>query len=125
MTAARIALFGLIALALFGATSLSIIHVQSGETCPLIATVPACLIVLLGYVLILMSVGARKLRLLFWFGAGPVLVLALLGVGLETLRGGGVCPAGPLGIPQCFISLGIILVIIVLRWRSSPNPRSR
>jgi len=86
---------------------LSISHFQHGEVCPLIAYMPACIIVFFGYSSIfLSSIIYRKTwsKKLFYIGWTPVFLLALFGVIVELTKGH-ICPPGPMDIPQCFFSL--------------------
>lgn len=109
----------LVLLTLFGMGAgglLSLDHIQTGEFCPKIGSVPACYLVLAGY--IFMFAGAvtsstKSASKIFFFGAIPVLLLALLGV-LGEIFIGQTCPAGGFGIPQCFYSLALVILCIGL-----------
>jgi hypothetical protein len=115
----RFARYALISLSLLGTLaggSLSIEHLQMGEVCPILGPVPACFVVFVGYVLILVNaVFASKLNLktLFFLGWNPIFLLAAMGVSLEVF-GQDICPPGAMGIPQCFYSLAMALLCLGL-----------
>jgi len=115
----RIARVALLLLALFGAIAginLSISHLNTGETCPVLGPLPACYLVAIGYSLVALSaVSARAKwsRNLFFLGWTPVAVLAGFGVILE-LAGRDTCPTGAGNIPQCFYSFLMAMICLVL-----------
>ncbi len=109
-------LFSLVAgFAVFNGALLSIAHLQTGATCPMIGPLPACYLVLTGYTLVLVSVWLKRTwrARLFWLGWSPVALLAGLGTGLQLTRGE-TCPRTAGGIPQCFISLAMVVALLVL-----------
>lgn len=102
----------LVLLAVFGAFAglrLSLSHLQTGEVCPMLGPLPACIVVFFGYLFVsIAALNYAKLwsKKLFYIGWTPVFLLAFFGVILE-LTYGQTCPPGPAGVPQCFISLGM------------------
>jgi len=118
MIKARVYQFLLILLSAFGVffgAALSLSHLRTGDVCPLIGPVPACLIVFSGYSLILISaifVNGKTISL-FYLGWSPVLTLALVGVTLELTQGQ-ICPAGVGNVPQCFYSLAMAVLCFAL-----------
>jgi len=94
---------------------LSVQHLQTGETCPQLGSVPACYLVFAGYVLVLTSawLPIRRAAWAFWMGWTPIASLASAGTVFELVEGN-VCPRTDSGIPQCFISLGIAIALLVL-----------
>lgn len=109
----------LIVIAGFGSLAglkLSIEHLQHGEVCPMLGPIPACIIVFLGYLCVVLAalfVKKTSVRRLFYIGWTPVFLLALMGVILELTKGH-VCPPGAYGIPQCFFSLAMVLICLGL-----------
>jgi hypothetical protein len=83
--------------------------------CPALGPIPACYLVLLGYALIVNStlVGKRIKFLTFATGAIPLFVLALTGSGIE-LSGQAACPRSSGGTPTCFLSLGLVGLIVIV-----------
>ena len=95
---------------------LSAEHLQHGEVCPTLGPLPACIVVFLGYLcVVLAAVFLKKtfVKRLFYIGWTPVFLLALMGVILELTKGH-VCPPGAYGIPQCFFSLAMVLICLGL-----------
>jgi len=117
MTVSRhiFARLGLMVLTIFGTLAgakLTLEHLKHGEVCPTLGPIPACIIVFLGYFLMLGAAAFIKKRLskpAFLLGWAPVFILAFLGVTLELIKGE-TCPSGAFGIPQCFFSLGMVLL---------------
>jgi len=95
---------------------LSLIHLRQGETCPMLGPLPACILVFLGYLTILIATilirkpGSKRL---FYIGWIPVLTLAALGVALELINED-VCPSGFANLPQCFYSLAMAILSFTL-----------
>lgn len=119
----------LLLIAAFGTIAglrLSLSHLQVGEICPVLGSVPACIIVFIGYLLVLIAAIFYKTKwspILFYIGWSPVFLLALFGVIFELTQGN-ICPPGPIGIPQCFISLALAsiawLLFFVIRRSAEP-----
>lgn len=115
----KVSRLALIALAGFGTLAglkLSIEHIQHGEVCPMFGPIPACFIVFLGYLcVVLAAIFVRKkfVKRLLFIGWTPVFLLALMGVILELTKGD-VCPSGIYDIPQCFFSLAMALICLGL-----------
>jgi len=122
----QLARFALLAIALFGAyvgISLSLSHMNTGETCPTLGPLPACYLVAIGYSLVALStISAVKpwTRNIFFLGWTPVALLAGMGVALE-LAGRETCPQGAGGIPQCFYSflMAMICLLLFMAFRKS------
>jgi hypothetical protein len=97
----------------FAGLRLSVDHMKHGEVCPVLGPVPACIIVFLGYFLVVVATFEYRKSWagkLFYFGWTPVFLLALSGVVLELTKGH-ICPPGAAGIPQCFFSLGMSILV--------------
>lgn len=115
------------ALLVFGFVSVAKVSLDNvnGLACPSLLSVPVCYVVTVAYALMLGSLiinhnGCK--HHFFCIGWGIAFVIALFASIAEMIGGGGVCPStsGGLragtggGIPLCFISLGILVVILVL-----------
>ena len=114
--AARLALIALSGLGTLAGARLTFEHLPHGGVCPMLGPVPACIVVFLGYLLILLSaifLSKRASKALFFVGWTPVFLLALMGVILELTKGQ-TCPPGAFGIPQCFFSLAMVLICLGL-----------
>ena len=83
--------------------------------CPALGPVPACYLVFVGYALIVVSAFASKKYRFLTFAVGwvPLFVLALTGSGLE-LFGQAACPRSSGGTPTCYLSLGLLSLLIVI-----------
>jgi len=110
---ARFIVVGLAAIGLLGVAPIVCRHAMGVETCPMLGPVPACYVVLLGYMLTGASVfvGVRFRTTVFVAGWIPVFSLALMASGLEVL-GNEVCPRGTSNIPTCFYSLALTISLI-------------
>ena len=89
--------------------------------------IPACYIVLAGYAIILLSTvfrGKLKSGRIFYLGWVPVFGLAALGVTSE-LMGNHICPPSAGGVPQCFYSLAMITICLVLIIATSGSERNQ
>jgi len=113
---ARVALIILAGFGTLAGLKLSVSHIEHGEVCPMLGPIPACIIVFLGYLcVVLAALFIRKsfVTRLFYIGWTPVFLLALMGVFLELTKGH-VCPPGAYGIPQCFFSFAMALICLGL-----------
>lgn len=115
------------ALVIFGFVSVGKVSIDNmtGLACPSLLWVPVCYIVTAAYALMLGSLivnhnGCK--HHFFCAGWGVAFVIALFASLTELLAGGGICPStsgglragNSLGIPLCYISLAILIVILVL-----------
>lgn len=118
----RLALMILAGFGTLAGLKLSIEHMQHGEICPVLGPIPACIIVFIGYLcVVLAAVFLEKtfVKRLFYIGWTPVFLLALMGVMVEVgvmlgLFKDHICPIGAYGIPQCFFSLAMVLICLGL-----------
>lgn len=83
------------------------------DACPKVGPLPACYAVAVCYAAMGIAVVAapRRLAWLFLLGWVPVFALAATGTGLEVL-GQPTCPVSPAGIPLCYVSLAVALVLL-------------
>ena len=82
--------------------------------CPSIGAIPACYVVLLGYASIAVSSLASSHRTkLFFVGWTPLFLLAASGTTLE-LFGHTACPRSDAGVPICYFSFAMLLVLLGL-----------
>jgi len=125
VTLARMGLLLLSGFGFLAGTQLSVNHLQHGEVCPIIGPIPACVIVFFGYLMIFLAaiiVHKSWSKTLFYFGWTPVFLLALFGVIIELTKGH-ICPPGPAGIPQCFLSLAMTAICWLLFRKTTQRPR--
>ena len=112
----RLTLIGLVAWGLLSGGRLSYSHFQYGEACPILGIVPACYIAFAGYLMMALALGAAaakpevNLSRMFWLGLLAAGGLALVGSGLEAIKGD-VCPRAFGWLPMCYVSLAFSLLI--------------
>ncbi len=94
----------------YAALEITLSHVGGVEPCPTIVGVPACIVVLIGYLAMLLAI-IRPHRLTFFAGWLPVFLLAASGVAGEILSDGPICPQTETGIPKCYFSFGLSLLL--------------
>jgi hypothetical protein len=113
----RTAILLLASIGVLGVGRISVIHWTGEASCPMISSLPACYIILIAYILIVLSMYPRlqKALIVFLIGWVPVTSLALSGV-VGELTGTLQCPHLENGIPQCFISAAFGLIIGSLAW---------
>ena len=120
----KVIILGISALGFWGAASLSIKEWGTAGSCPNIG-IPACYLVAIAYLLILVSCidPSKKLyRRLFYGGLAVVMGLAIPG-SIMQITGMGNCPQTGTGFPMCYISLmmsaSIAIAFFVKERRSS------
>ena len=113
----RIVIIALGTLGLWGVSGIAVAHWVGETPCPTIGLIPACYIILIGYGLILLSTfpHAKKSLVLFLIGWVPVVTLALVGV-IGEITSMLHCPHAEIGIPKCYFSAALGLVIGLLYW---------
>jgi len=119
-----IVLWVLVAVGFVGGLNLSYINFQ-GTPCPYLGPVPVCYVVTVAYGLMIMAIIVRHTgckHYLFAAGWGSAFVIAFFASAAELMLGGGVCPTSGGSVrggsggstPLCYVSLGLLLVILVL-----------
>lgn len=117
-------LWALVILGFLGAAKVSLANLND-VACPNLFSMPVCYVVALAYGLMLGSLiinhnGCK--HHFFCLGWGMAFVIALFASIAEMLGGGGICPSSSgglrageaAGIPLCYISLFMLIIILVL-----------
>jgi ABC-type uncharacterized transport system permease subunit len=129
MNTNRIIFISLLLLVLYGFFGALIISYQNFQSnaCPHLFSIPVCYVVLAAYSSMLISLlvphkGCK--HHFFSIGWGVAFIIALLASIAEFFSAGAVCPTAQAGmrggsnlnvvIPTCYISLGLLVVILVL-----------
>jgi len=103
--------------AILEAFKLSLANFHGKNECPKLLGIPACYLVLLSFVLMLLAQLASSFfsgaTYYFAFLAFPLL-LALIGT-LTELSGKVICPRTAGGTPMCYLSLAICLLLLCLK----------
>jgi hypothetical protein len=106
-------LFVTICFGLLGAARLSYVTITGGVPCPSIMGIPACYVVFLAYASMLFAFLQKKRpwsRPVFVSGLAVATGFALPASLLEVFREG-TCPSSASGIPLCYLSLALCLLI--------------
>ncbi len=105
----------LLILALYGAASLSLGEFKSQHTCPQLLGIPACYMV---FGLFLIGLFAHLIDFGTWSFYSPIGILAILAlVGTVGEFSGKIsCPRTSDGIPMCYISLVICVLLLLSKY---------
>ena len=114
-------------LVVFGFVSVGKVSIDNmnGLACPSLFSIPVCYIVTAAYGLMLASLAINHngcKHHFFCIGWGVAFVIALFASLAELFGGGGICPStsgglragGSSGIPLCYMSLALLIVILIL-----------
>lgn len=109
----RGAIFAIAASVIYSLWPVILMQWSNGNGCPKLGPVPACYLVGVAYAAIGSAALFAPYRLTWVFLAGwtPVFVLAATGSILE-LSGRTTCPASATGVPLCYYSLALAVVLI-------------
>jgi len=118
------ALWCLLAFGFVGGLNLSYQNYQ-GTLCPHLGLVPVCYVVTLAYGLMILAIIVRhdgSKHYFFAAGWGTAFVIAFFASVAEFLGGGGVCPTSGGSVrggsggstPLCYLSLGLLIIILAL-----------
>ncbi|CAM4102213.1 hypothetical protein [Zobellia nedashkovskayae] len=99
---------------LFGAGSLVISEFTTGDGCPKFGAVPACLIILICFILPFISHLLKKWNLIYFLFTGIAALIALVASIMQFI-GNAECPKTDSGIPMCYISLLIFTSLIIFK----------
>jgi len=114
----RLAIIVLSGLGFLGVGGISLSHWTGEAGCPMLGPIPACYVIFVGYGLILLSTFVRSNISvpMFFIGWLPVMVLAFIGV-IGDITSTVTCPMSEIGIPKCYFSAALSLLIGLLYWR--------
>jgi len=109
-------LIGLLIVGLYGAASVSYTTITGVAPCPAVGFVPACFVVFVGYLLMLVVtivMAQRRSHWLFLVGWVSVFLLAFIG-SLFEMANGATCPKSNTGLALCYVSLNFAVVVVAL-----------
>jgi len=116
----RLCIWVLLGIGLYGALTVSYATITQVTPCPAIAGIRACYVVLAGYLAMCFAVLSLQVfkppsyvLTIFMIGWVPVFLLAASGSSLEWFKGN-ICPATDSGLPLCYVSLALAIVIMAL-----------
>ena len=101
-------------IAILGARSLIITEFTTGNGCPKFGAVPACLIILICFILPFISHLLKKWNLIYFLFTGIATLIALVASVMQFI-GNAECPKSDSGIPMCYLSLLIFTSLITLK----------
>lgn len=99
---------------IIGAGGLVLDEIQTGNGCPKIGIVPACIIVLICFLVPFAAHLKNKWNKLYFLFTGLAFVIAVIASVMQIL-GNGECPKTDEGIPMCFLSLLVFSLLIILK----------
>ena len=105
-------LFGL---GIYGASGLVYTEFTEGNGCPSIASIPACLIILICLVFPLISHFINKFNTIYFVLTGIAFSIALF-ASIRQFFDLGDCPKTSSGVPMCYFSLLIFTSLILLKY---------
>lgn len=104
----------LFVIGIFGAGSLILTEIRTGDGCPKLGVVPACAIILVCFILPFISHILKKWNLIYFLFTGLAALIALVATVMQFM-GNAECPKTDSGIPMCYLSLLIFTTLIILK----------
>jgi hypothetical protein len=102
----------LLVIGIFGAGSLVVKEITTGDGCPKFGVVPACAIILVCFILPFISHILKKWNLIYFLFTGLAALIALIASVMQFM-GNAECPKTDSGIPMCYLSLLIFTTLII------------
>jgi hypothetical protein len=99
---------------IIGAGGLVLDEIETGNGCPKLGVIPACVIILICFIIPFIAHLRKKLYQMYFFFTGLAFSIALI-ASIMQLIGNGKCPKLDNGIPMCYLSLMIFFKLIVLK----------
>ena len=104
----------LLVIGLYGAGGLVMTEIQTGNGCPKIMGIPACVIVMICFLIPLIVHLLKKYHILYFIFTGLAFAIAVV-ASIMQFNAIGECPKLDNGIPMCYLSLLIFSILIVLK----------
>ena len=104
----------LFVIGIFGAGGLVLTEIRTGDGCPKLGVVPACVIILVCFILPFISHILKKWNLIYFLFTGLAAIIAIIASVLQFM-GNAECPKTDTGIPMCYLSLLIFTILIILK----------
>ena len=104
----------LLIIGIFGAGGLVLAEIKTGDGCPKFGVVPACLIILICFIVPLIVHLLNKFDSLYFIFTGIAALIALI-ASIMQLTDNAECPKTDGGIPMCYLSLLIFSTLIILK----------
>lgn len=110
----HVLLITLFVIGIYGALNLVLEEIKTGNGCPKIGFIPACLIILFCFLISFISHVLKKWNLVYFIGTGIAFAIALYATTMQII-GKVECPKLDNGLPMCYISLFLFLSLILLK----------
>lgn len=104
----------LLLIGIWGAGNLVLDEIKTGNGCPKIWIIPACVIILVCFLIPFVSHILKKWINLYFVFTGLALTIAII-ASIMQVRGQGECPKLNNGTPMCYLSFLIFSVLIILK----------
>lgn len=104
----------LLLLGIWGAGRLVIDDIQTGNGCPKIWVIPACLIILICFLIPLIVHLLRRYTFLYFIFTGLAAAIAIV-ASIMQYTGSGSCPKLDGGTPMCYLSFILFTTLIILK----------
>ncbi len=119
----RLCICTLALVGLIGVLPVGFAQLTERAVCPHLGPVPACYVVTLAYLSVLISAINRRnwKPSLFFCGWIPLFLLAATGTGFELFNGS-TCPRTGSGLPKCYLSLALafgMFIVMLSGWLSA------
>ena len=102
----------LLLIGVWGSGSLVLDEIQTGNGCPKIGIIPACIIVLICFLVPLIVHLLKRHIFLYYICTGLALSIAII-ASIIQFTGNGSCPKLNESIPMCYLS-GIIFTLLII-----------
>jgi len=99
---------------ILGAGGLVLAEIQTGDGCPKFGPVPACLIILICFILPFISHITQKWNSIYFIFTSIAAIIALVASIMQSI-GKAECPKTGTGVPMCYLSLLIFSTLIILK----------
>ncbi len=99
---------------IIGAGELVLDEIQTGNGCPKIWVIPACVIILVCFLVPFVAHLKNKWNKLYFLFTGLAFVIAII-ASVMQFSGNGECPKTDGGIPMCYLSLLVFSLLIGLK----------
>jgi len=110
----NLAILLLFIIGIIGAGSLVGVEIQTGNGCPKVWRIPACVIILICFVIPLISHIFRRYNGLYFFFTGLAATIAAI-ASIMQFTGNGECPKTGGGTPMCYYSFLLFMGLIVIK----------
>lgn len=99
---------------IYGTVGLVFTEITVGNGCPKINAIPACIIILICFILPFISHILKKWNFIYFFFTGVAALIAFYATTMQ-LTGNAECPKTEGGMPMCYLSLLIFTTLIILK----------